>query len=42
MRQAIILCAGDKKGQDERRFYKKLIKAADSEYKLYLAKLEDK
>ena len=41
-RQAIILCAGDKKGQDEKRFYRKLIKTADAEYKAHLADMGDK
>nr|WP_072092002.1 type II toxin-antitoxin system RelE/ParE family toxin [Trabulsiella odontotermitis] len=36
-RQAIILCAGDKRGWDENHFYKKLIKTADDEYKVHLA-----
>lgn len=40
LRQAIILCAGDKKGKDEKRFYSKLIKTADAEYKAHLADRE--
>ncbi|EGY29689.1 hypothetical protein Rin_00003280 [Candidatus Regiella insecticola 5.15] len=39
-RRAIILCAGDKTGINEKRFYKDMIKLADSEYRNHLAKLE--
>lgn len=39
-RRAIVLCAGDKTGTNEKRFYKDMIKLADSEYRKHLAKLE--
>ncbi|ETS33659.1 hypothetical protein PTE_00835 [Photorhabdus khanii NC19] len=39
-RRAIILCAGDKTGLNEKRFYKDMIRLADSEYRKHLAKLE--
>ena len=39
-RHAIILCAGDKKGKNEKRFYTELIKLADSEYRKHLISLE--
>ena len=38
-RKAILLCAGDKSGVDERRFYKVLIAKADSRFERHL--LED-
>ena len=34
-RRAIILVAGDKKGADERRFYKRLISQADMRFSKY-------
>lgn len=39
-RRAIVLCAGDKTGINEKRFYKDMIRLADSEYRKHLAKLE--
>lgn len=39
-RQAIILCAGDKTGKNEQKFYRSMIALAESEYRHYLAKLE--
>ncbi|WP_174891460.1 type II toxin-antitoxin system RelE/ParE family toxin [Candidatus Hamiltonella defensa] len=39
-RRAIILCAASKTGLNERRFYKDMIRLADSEYRKHLAKLE--
>jgi hypothetical protein len=39
-RNAIVLCAGNKKGQDEKRFYKEMIKTAESEYSRHLEKLK--
>jgi hypothetical protein len=36
-RSAILLCAGDKTG-DEKRFYKEMIKLADAEYRKHLNK----
>lgn len=38
-RTAIILCAGDKTG-DEKRFYKKMINIADKEFSTHLANLK--
>ncbi len=35
-RQAIVLVAGDKAGQNERRFYAELIKTADDRYDRHL------
>lgn len=40
IRRGIVLYAGDKKGKDETRFYKKLIKIADAEYTAYLLEQE--
>lgn len=37
-RRAIVLCAGDKTGLNERRFYKEMIKLADAEYRKHLNK----
>jgi hypothetical protein len=34
-RKAIILIGGDKKGKDEKRFYRKLIKRAEEIYEAY-------
>lgn len=39
-RCAIVLCAGNKAGVNQKRFYKEMIRLADSEYRQYLAKLE--
>lgn len=36
-RKAIILCAGDKTGVNEKRFYKEMIKLADTEFSKHLA-----
>lgn len=36
-RNAIVLCAGNKKGQDEKRFYKTMIATATRKYTAYLA-----
>ena len=38
-RQAVLLCAGDKTG-NEKRFYKVMIPLADKEYQLHLNRLE--
>ncbi|SUA65955.1 Putative toxin HigB2 [Oligella urethralis] len=38
LRQAIVLCAGDKTGK-EKQFYKKMIRIADQEFKNYLESL---
>lgn len=40
-RNAIVLCAGNKKGQDEKRFYKTMIATAEREYAAYLANGRD-
>lgn len=37
-RKAIVLCAGDKTGCVEKRFYKEMIKIADNEFSKHLAK----
>lgn len=41
VRKAIVLCAGDKTGLDQRRFYQSMIKLADREYKQHLKELTD-
>lgn len=41
-RKAIILCAADKKGEDEKLFYKRMIKIADIEFASHLELLEVK
>jgi hypothetical protein len=38
-RSAILLVAGDKSGSSEKRFYKQLIKIADSRFPSHLNKL---
>ena len=40
-RQAIVLCAGDKAGGSQKRFYKSLMAKADSRFSDWLAGLED-
>lgn len=37
-RKAIVLCAGDKTGLNERRFYKSMIKLAETEFLAHLKK----
>ena len=37
-RRGIVLCAGSKTGLNEKRFYKEMIKLADSEYRKHLNK----
>ncbi|HEY3591122.1 MAG TPA: type II toxin-antitoxin system RelE/ParE family toxin [Buttiauxella sp.] len=39
-RRAIVLCAGDKTGVNEKRFYKDMLRLADIEYRHYLNNLE--
>lgn len=39
-RQAILLVGGDKAGEDQRRFYKRLISTADARFDEHLAELE--
>ena len=41
-RRAILLVAGDKSGQNERRFYKRLIAKADERFEAHLARLKGK
>lgn len=36
----IVLCAGDKTGENDKRLYKLMIRLADSEYRKHLAKQE--
>ena len=40
VRQAIVLCAGDKSGTAQRRFYKRLIATADARFADHLAAME--
>ncbi|WP_241647027.1 type II toxin-antitoxin system RelE/ParE family toxin [Rosenbergiella metrosideri] len=40
-RKAIILCAGDKKGKNEKLFYKELIKLADQEFDDHLKEIKE-
>lgn len=37
-RHGIVLCAGDKTGLNEKRFYRDMIKLADAEYRKHLNK----
>ncbi|MDA3134244.1 type II toxin-antitoxin system RelE/ParE family toxin [Atlantibacter subterranea] len=39
-RRAVVLCAGDKTGVNEKRFYKEMIRLAESEYRRYLVQEE--
>ncbi|MBC8945733.1 type II toxin-antitoxin system RelE/ParE family toxin [Xenorhabdus indica] len=39
-RQAIILCAGNKAGQNQRLFYKEMIEIADEQFRIHLEDLE--
>lgn len=41
-RKAIVLCAGDKKSDDEKLFYKRMIKIADAEFASHLKSPETK
>lgn len=41
-RKAIIFCAGDKKGEGEKLFYKRMIKIADAEFASHLQSPEVK
>jgi hypothetical protein len=41
-RKAILLVAGDKSGQSERRFYKRMIAKADDRFDEHVAGLEMK
>ncbi len=40
-RKAVLLVAGDKSGTNERRFYRQLIKRADTRFKMHLDRLKD-
>lgn len=40
-RSGIVLCAGDKTGLNEKKFYKGMIKIADREYATHLNKLKE-
>lgn len=42
IREAILLVAGDKSGGGEKRFYKKLIKTADTRFDDHVARLKRK
>ncbi len=39
-RQAVLLAAGDKSGVDQRRFYRRLIRASDERFDKHLAALD--
>lgn len=41
-RSAILLVGGDKKGKDQKKFYKKLIKTADDRFSQHLETLKPK
>jgi hypothetical protein len=41
-RKAVLLVAGDKSGQSEKRFYRGLIKKADDRYDAHLSRLKRK
>ena len=40
IRQAIILCGGDKKGKNQKTFYNQMILLAEQTYDLYLIRLQ--
>ena len=40
LRRAIVLCAGNKRGKDQRRFYTELIAVADKRFARHLEDLE--
>ena len=39
--QAVVLAGGDKTGQDQKRFYKRLIKVADDRFSAHLVRLKE-
>ena len=41
-RRAILLVAGDKSGQSEKRFYRELIRKADERLEAHLTRLKNK
>ncbi|HCB1585753.1 TPA: type II toxin-antitoxin system RelE/ParE family toxin, partial [Citrobacter freundii] len=40
-RYGIVLCAGDKTGLNEKKFYKEMIRLADAEYRNHLISKEN-
>ncbi|MBN6065247.1 type II toxin-antitoxin system RelE/ParE family toxin [Aggregatibacter actinomycetemcomitans] len=40
IRQAIVLCGGNKKGKKEKLFYKEMIALAEQTYEIYLSQFE--
>ncbi|MBT0722490.1 type II toxin-antitoxin system RelE/ParE family toxin [Rosenbergiella collisarenosi] len=40
IRRAIVLCAGDKTGLNEKRFYRDMLRLAENEYRKHLTNLE--
>ncbi|MCW9715675.1 type II toxin-antitoxin system RelE/ParE family toxin [Avibacterium sp. 21-594] len=40
IRQAIVLCGGNKKGKNEKLFYREMIEIAEQVYDAYLSKFE--
>ncbi|WP_439257841.1 type II toxin-antitoxin system RelE/ParE family toxin [Lonepinella sp. BR2271] len=42
LRQAVVLCGGDKKGKNEKRFYTTMITQAEKIYEIYLTQMENK
>ncbi|MCZ7834800.1 type II toxin-antitoxin system RelE/ParE family toxin [Atlantibacter hermannii] len=40
LRRAVVLCAGDKTGVNEKLFYKTMIRQAEAEYRRYLSQEE--
>lgn len=41
-RQGVLLVAGDKSGGNEKRFYQRLVKAADKRFDLHLERLRER
>ena len=40
VRRAIVLCAGDKTGVNQKQFYRKMISMAEAEYRRHLVQME--
>lgn len=40
IRQAVVLCGGDKKGKNEKTFYKTMIALAEQTYETYLSQFQ--
>lgn len=38
-RKAVLLCAGDKEGKNQKRFYRRLIRVADRRFKAHLERM---